>query len=319
MSVFVSAETLHEHIQSGKRHTIIATLWDAKPGKSWSKFQSEHIPTAVFCDPASQLSGMPGRRVGRNPLPDALTVEKAVRAWGVEPNRPIFLYDGGNGLFAARAWWVLRWAGFDDVHILDGGFAAWDGSGLPTVAGPGNVVVPREIEVTTGHLPTAQMDDVREFQGKLIDARSPRRFQGRREVLDLQAGHIPGAVNLPVGDLFDEVLIGAGDGADVDGAGAGAGAAGFGAAGVGAGAGVAAGEYAATKVKSPEEIRARLAEAGITESTTPEEAIVYSGSGNHSALLLAAMEHAGLPVLSHYVAGWSQWSADPHNPVSTDL
>ena len=174
-----------------------------------------------------------------------------------------------------------------------------------TVAGPGNVVVPREIEVTTGHLPTAQMDDVREFQGKLIDARSPRRFQGRREVLDLQAGHIPGAVNLPVGDLFDEVLIGAGDGAGADGA--------------GAGAGVAAGEYAATKVKSPEEIRARLAEAGITESTTPEEAIVYSGSGNHSALLLAAMEHAGLPVLSHYVAGWSQWSADPHNPVSTDL
>lgn len=306
MSVFVSAATLHEHIQSGKRHTIIATLWDAKPGKSWSKFQSEHIPTAVFCDPASQLSGMPGRRVGRNPLPDALTVEKAVRAWGVEPNRPIFVYDRGNGLFAARAWWVLRWAGFDDVHILDGGFAAWDGSGLPTVAGPGNVVVPRDIEVSTGHLPTAQMDDVREFQGKLIDARSPRRFQGRREVLDLKAGHIPGAVNLPVGDLFNEVIIGSGG----DDAGAGDGA---------NGAAAAPGEYAATKVKSSEEIRARLAEAGITEASNPQETIVYSGSGNHSALLLAAMEHAGLPILSHYVAGWSQWSADPHNPVSTDL
>ncbi|WP_066527680.1 sulfurtransferase [Corynebacterium bouchesdurhonense] len=280
MSVFVSAETLHEHIKSGKRQTVLASLWEAKSGQSWSKFQSEHIPTAVFCDPASQLTGMPGRRGGRNPLPDVETLRRAVRAWGVEPGRPVFIYDGGNGLFAARAWWVLRWAGIEDVSILDGGFAEWDARGLPTVAGPGNVVVPRQVEISTGHLPTAEMEEVREFEGLLVDARSQRRFQGRREILDLQAGHIPGAVNLPVGDLFEED---------------------------------------SNAVKPAEEIRERLAEVGITQDSDPADAIFYSGSGNHSALLLAAMAHAGLPVPRHYIGGWSQWSANPGNPVSTDL
>lgn len=280
MSVFVSAETLHEHIKSGKRQTVLASLWEAKSGQSWSKFQSEHIPTAVFCDPASQLTGMPGRRGGRNPLPDIETLRRAVRAWGVEPGRPVFIYDGGNGLFAARAWWVLRWAGIEDVSILDGGFAEWDARGLPTVAGPGNVVVPRQVEISTGHLPTAEMEEVREFEGLLVDARSQRRFQGRREILDLQAGHIPGAVNLPVGDLFEEDT---------------------------------------NAVKPAEAIRARLAEVGITQDSDPADAIFYSGSGNHSALLLAAMAHAGLPVPRHYIGGWSQWSANPGNPVSTDL
>lgn len=280
MSVFVSAETLHEHIKSGKRQTVLASLWEAKSGQSWSKFQSEHIPTAVFCDPASQLTGMPGRRGGRNPLPDIETLRRAVRAWGVEPGRPVFIYDGGNGLFAARAWWVLRWAGIEDVSILDGGFAEWDARGLPTVAGPGNVVVPRQVEISTGHLPTAEMEEVREFEGLLVDARSQRRFQGRREILDLQAGHIPGAVNLPVGDLFEEET---------------------------------------NAVKPAEAIRARLAEVGITQDSDPADAIFYSGSGNHSALLLAAMAHAGLPVPRHYIGGWSQWSANPGNPVSTDL
>ena len=280
MSVFVSAESLHEHIESGQRHTIIASLWDRQAGKSWSKFQSEHIPTAVYCDPASQLSSMPGRAVGRNPLPDPETLERSVRAWGIEPGRPTFIYDGGNGLFAARTWWVLRWAGVEEVYILDGGFEDWDQRGFPTVAGPGNVVVSREVEVSTGHLPTAEMEQVRNFQGLLIDARSQRRYQGRREVLDLQAGHIPGAVNLPVGDLYDE---------------------------------------ATNKVKSADEIRDRLFEVGLTHNFDPAEAIVYSGSGNHSALLLAAMDHAGLPLPAHYVGGWSQWSANADNPVATNL
>ena len=146
---------------------------------------------------------MPGRRVGRNPMPSIDTVAKAAAGWGIEAGRPVVVYDGGNGLFAARAWWILRWAGVQDVHILDGGFAAWDGQGLPTIAGPGSVVVPREVQLTAGSLPAATMDNVRAFEGVLIDARGARRFAGRRETLDLRAGHIPGAKNLPVNDLFD--------------------------------------------------------------------------------------------------------------------
>ena len=133
-------------------------------------------------------------------------------------------------------------------------------------------------------MPTADIDEVRAFEGLLIDARSKNRFDGRREVLDLRAGHIPGAVNLPVAELFDEP-----------------------------------GDGDAVRVKDVDEIRSRLADAGVTDETDPAAAIAYSGSGNHSALMLAAMAHAGLPVLTHYVGGWSQWSANRENPVATNL
>lgn len=280
MSVFVSANQLNEAIQQGRKHTVIAALWEPKEGKAWSKFQSEHIPTALFCDPSSQLAGLPGRKNGRNPLPPFDVVEKAVAEWGIEPGRPTVVYDGGNGLFAARLWWVLCWAGVDDVYILDGGFANWDDNGMPTVAGPGSMVVPRQIQLTQDSLPTATIDDVKAFDGLLVDTRSERRYQGRREILDLRAGHIPSALNLPVDDLFDKETH---------------------------------------KVKDVDYIRDRFARIGITQNSNPEDAIVYSGSGNHSALLLAAMEHAGLPVLRHYVGGWSQWSADPENPIATRM
>lgn len=280
MSVFVSAAELNERIQTGQKQTIIATLWEPKEGKAWSKFQSEHIPTALYCDPAVQLAGMPGRKVGRNPMPGIDTVKQAAASWGVEAGRPVVIYDGGNGLFAARAWWILRWAGVQDVRILDGGFAAWDREGLPTVAGPGGLVVPREIELAASSLPAATMDDVRAFEGLLIDARGARRFEGRREILDLRAGHIPGAQNLPVNDLFDQET---------------------------------------GKVKDGDVVRDRFARLGVTQNTDPASVITYSGSGNHSALLLAAMEQAGLPLLTHYVGGWSQWSANPDNQVATDI
>ena len=50
MSVFVSAAELNERIQAGQKQTVIAALWEPKAGKAWSKFQSEHIPTALYCD-----------------------------------------------------------------------------------------------------------------------------------------------------------------------------------------------------------------------------------------------------------------------------
>lgn len=281
MSVFVSAAELNERVQTGQKQTVIAALWDAQEGKAWSKFQSEHVPTALFCNPSSQLASMPGRQVGRNPLPSLDVVAKAVANWGIEDGKPVYIYDGGSGLFAARAWWVLRWAGVNNVHIVDGGYAAWRREQFDTVAGPGGIVVPREPEALNANsLPTATMEDVRTFNGTLLDTRDQRRFDGRREILDLRAGHIPGAVNLPVSVLFDDTT---------------------------------------RTVKDTDHIRAALAEHGITQNTNPADVIVYSGSGNHSALLLAAMKHAGLPVLTHYVGGWSQWSANRDNRVAANV
>ncbi|QPK83065.1 sulfurtransferase [Corynebacterium qintianiae] len=277
MTVFVPAEELNERIHSGQKQTILAALWEPREGKAWSKFQSEHIPTAMFCDPAVALAGMPGRAYGRNPLPPLDVLARHVAEWGLEKGRPVYIYDTGVGLFAARAWWTLRWIGLEDVYIVDGGFAAWDSQGFDTVAGPGNVNVHASMELSAGGLPVAEIDQLHQFKGVLVDAREASRFEGRREVLDLKAGHIPGALNLPVYDLFDEDT---------------------------------------RTVGEVDQVRARFARLGITQNTKPDEVVVYSGSGNHSSLLLAAMAHSGLPVSTHYVAGWSQWSANPKKPVA---
>ncbi|WP_342318517.1 sulfurtransferase [Corynebacterium mayonis] len=280
MSVFVSVEELHERIASGPNQSVIAVLWEAEETKAWSKFQSEHIPTAQFCDPSHALAGLPGRQVGRNPMPSISTLTKAARSWGLHKATPTYIYDSGNGLYAARAWWLLRWLGIDDVYIVNGGFHAWEAAGFDTVAGPGNITVSSRVEPQPHSMPTKTIDEVKSFAGLLIDARGTSRYSGRRELFDLKAGHIPGAVNLPVTGLF---------------------------------------ERSTYKIKSTDFVRDRFFDIGVTQNTDPARAVIYSGSGNHSALLLAAMEHVGLPVPCHFVGGWSQWSADRSNPVASDL
>ena len=277
MSVFVSANELNERIHSGKKQTILAALWEPVEGKAWSKFQSEHIPTALFCDPAVALAGMPSRENGRNPHPTLDRLQRALSQWGIEDDRPIYIYDTGAGVYAARAWWTLRWLGLTQVFILDGGFRAWDAQGFDTVAGPGAVTVHARYQPTPGSMPMTQIDELEDFSGMLIDARDAARYEGRHELLDLKAGHIPGALNLPAGEFFDREtrLV-----VDID------------------------------------TIRERCAQLGITQNTDPADLVVYSGSGNHSALLIAAMVNAGLPVASHFIGGWSQWSGNPDRPVA---
>ena len=68
-------------------------------------------------------------------------------------------------------------------------------------------------------------------------------------------------------------------------------------------------------VKTPEEIRQMLAGYGVTSG---EDVCVYSGSGLHSSLFIAAMEHAGLPGAKNFVGGWSQWSASSSRPIERD-
>ena len=105
-------------------------------------------------------------------------------------------YDAVGGMSAARAWWLLRWAGVRDVRLLDGGLAAWTAAGFALEAGsvtpePGDVVLVR------GALPTIDADEAAAWTGSLLDARAAERYAGEVEPVDPRAGHIPGAVSVP--------------------------------------------------------------------------------------------------------------------------
>ncbi|WP_199548853.1 sulfurtransferase [Streptomyces sp. N35] len=157
-------------------------------------YAAGHIPGAVYVDLDTALAG-PAGTGGRHPLPDLEVFAEAMRAAGVRQDRPVVVYDGGQSWAAARAWWLLRWAGHPSVRVLDGGLAAWDGelSTEPPSAEPGDFV-PRP-----GAVPLLDADGAAALarEGLLLHAPAGGRYRGEVEPIDRVGGHIPGAVSAP--------------------------------------------------------------------------------------------------------------------------
>lgn len=121
---------------------------------------------------------------------------------GAAPGRTVVTYDDSQSLFAARVWWSLRAYGIEDVRVLDGGFPAWVAEDRPVstaeippyVAGPIPLAPVGGLRVTTA--------DVRGWLGSsevtLLDARAAAEYKGF-EGNTKRLGHIPGAINVPVG------------------------------------------------------------------------------------------------------------------------
>lgn len=202
--ITITPDELLARVRSSQKTTIVASVWEPGEGASLHRFQSEHIPNSMFCDAALALAGIPSSQEGRNPLPDADQLQRWFTKLGLNAESPIVVYDHFKGLMAARAWWIFKWAGIEDVRILDGGMEAWMRAGQRIVGGPGNFPAACNIRPELGHMPTATLDEVRNHNGILLDCRERSRFAGQKESLDLKAGHIPGAVNLPSGELLND-------------------------------------------------------------------------------------------------------------------
>ena len=198
--VFVSVAELSQRLEAGAPTTILDIRWQLGATDGREDHAAGHLPGAVYVSLEDELSdhGVTGR--GRHPLPSGHSLEMAARRWGVRAGVPVVVYDDWNRAGSARAWWVLRAAGIADVHILDGGLAAWRVAGGALQTGgvtppPGDLVVEHD-DLYAGAMPTLTADEAAEHPG-LLDARAPERFRGDVEPVDPVAGHIPGAKNLP--------------------------------------------------------------------------------------------------------------------------
>jgi len=165
-----------------------------------------HLPGARYIDLDCELAG-PAGLGGWHPLPEPTALRQVWRTAGVDDDSTVVVYDGGPGLAAARAWWLLRWSGLSQVRVLDGGLPAWTANpGRPTAAGPEPEQQPGSMTVAAGSMPSVDADQAAELadseSGLLIDARAAARYRGEIEPLDPVAGHIPGSVNLPIGELL---------------------------------------------------------------------------------------------------------------------
>ena len=181
-----------------ERFRVYDLRWSlTDPDIGSASYLAGHIPGAVFVDLDSDLAAPPSLD-GRHPLPDPAEFAATLGRLGLTPEDHAVVYDDIGGAVAARMWWMLRAIGHRAASVLDGGYQAWVEAGRPVATG---AVTP---EPTTYPEPPG-FDGVvtrDHLEGRvLIDARLPERFRGEIEPVDPKAGHIPGALSVPVSEL----------------------------------------------------------------------------------------------------------------------
>ena len=202
--MLITATELDALLAAGEPVTILDVRWQLAEPDGRDAYERGHIPGAVYVSLEDELSDHSVTGRGRHPLPSGGAVEAAGRRWGIRKGVPVVVYDDWNRAGSARAWWVLSAAGIENVRILDGGLAAWEGereSG-PVTPEPGDVTVNHQ-NLYAGALPTLSAEQAMSAD-TLLDARAPERFRGDVEPIDPVAGHIPGARNVPSTGLLEE-------------------------------------------------------------------------------------------------------------------
>ncbi|MCX5113940.1 sulfurtransferase [Streptomyces sp. NBC_00378] len=141
-------------------------------------------------------------------MPDAARFTEELRALGVNGSDTVVVLDGAGIYSSARAWWMLRAMGFDRVAVLDGGLPAWADAGLPLESvRPEPAPVPGDFTARPRPGMFVGADEVAaalaDPAAVVLDARTRERFTGAvaEPRPGLRAGHMPGAVNLPFGEL----------------------------------------------------------------------------------------------------------------------
>ena len=193
----VSPEQLAAALAAGTAPLIVDCSFDlADTGAGERAYAQGHLPGAIYAHLDRDLAGAKTGRNGRHPLPGRADWAATLARLGVTPARAVVLYDAQGGMYAARAWWMLLWAGHRDVRVLDGGLQAWKAAGGAIEAG---VVAPvaasSPYPLVDSLVPSVDADALQTSLGRvtLLDARAGERYRGEVEPLDKRAGHIPGA------------------------------------------------------------------------------------------------------------------------------
>ncbi len=201
MSALISADELATACERGEVRVVdVQYALVGTPGRELH--DAGHLPGAPFLDLDTALAGPPGA-AGRHPLPDPRVLEDALRACGLSDDDEVVVYDQQTSLSAARAWWVLRWAGHPQVRVLDGGLAAWRRAGHPVTTDE-PTPARGDLTVRPGSVPVLDAAAARTMarSGVLLDVRAGERYRGEVEPIDRVAGHVPGSVNLPMTELL---------------------------------------------------------------------------------------------------------------------
>jgi thiosulfate/3-mercaptopyruvate sulfurtransferase len=188
--VFVDVATLEKWLHDTPEQVRLLEIRYDQRSSGTGGAGDGHLPGAVTVDLATELSRTDGAPTdGRRPLPHPAELQRSARRWGLRTDSVVVVYDTRSGLSAARAWWVLRWAGLEQVSILDGGLQAWTAAGHPLSTDDPDVA-PGDVELGSGGMPELDADAAAALaaRGLLVDARDAAAYS---------EGHVPGARNVP--------------------------------------------------------------------------------------------------------------------------
>lgn len=208
LSPLIQAEELLS-LYNADRQMIIVDVSNHK--NAYANYVAKHLKGAIFIDLDTQLADIKADVSigGRHPLPTIENFMATLAQLGISPTSHVIVYDDKNGAnAAARFWWMLRAIGHEKVQVLNGGMQEAEKKQLPMSSGIEKPRPTEAFQVETWQLPTADMDAVeKNAQNEnclVIDVRDTARYNGETEPIDLIAGHIPGAINVPFTENLDQ-------------------------------------------------------------------------------------------------------------------
>ncbi|HEX9711020.1 MAG TPA: sulfurtransferase [Actinomycetota bacterium] len=244
-------------------------------------YEKGHIPGGIAWDWNVDLKAP----VGRNFI-DQAGLRALLRATGVDAGTTVVLYGGNNNWFAAYAYWLLRYLGFDAVKLLNGGRKKWElesrllTDGVPAHA-EGNITIDAGVRSELRIFRNQVL--ARVGRAAFVDVRSPEEYRGELlapphlpQEQSQVPGRIPGAANIPWSKAANE------DGT----------------------------------FRSADELRTLYADAGVTPDV---EVVAYCRIGERSSHTWFVLhELLGYPDVKNYDGSWTEYGSLVGEPVEKD-
>ncbi|WP_342646247.1 sulfurtransferase [Mucilaginibacter sp. CSA2-8R] len=172
-------------------------------GNSRERYEQGHLQGALYID-LDELAAHPENPAfgGRHPLPSLQYFTALLGRLGITSQSHVIVYDDkGAANPAARFWWMLKAIGHQKVQVLNGGLQAAVKAGLTVTTDVPSTPEPATYQAAHDFTGMAVLEEVSKAvqspDNIVIDVREAPRYLGRTEPLDLVAGHIPGAINVP--------------------------------------------------------------------------------------------------------------------------